>query len=952
MKKTLTIICSLFCSAIYSQTVYWNAKPSNNHPNNDSLYLGDFSLEKTAKDVANLLNLASGTSTYIDQFYSGTLPTAGIILHIDTLWETSKRLQYCTITGNGTNKLIFTASTSGGVRFGIYSYLAELGFKFYAPGDLWQKIPNVSSPFQNINKTYETTREVHEWFNSGGNGYAPLVDSTGAILDQKQEIYMLRNNMINEYAVGGHVGESWVEDRKSFLLANPCWVAEYDSAHIPTPGAMPSIFNTAAMMDYADYAASQQTSYVGSRDVTNRSRISIEAADGTRWGNTATSCGVTSWPSGSEQQFTLANFATNHLKSKITFPFKTTCYAYAEHPDPPTFSLDTSIQVGIANGYQTNASPFGQLHRWKNKHIVNGKPAIFEYEYFNLASGNGQPPYASMKYMADQAKRINLWNTLGVFHESTNSIFASCLYLNAYQKSLMDGSDFKTNFNGTITDLFPGSKSAVMELYELWGNENAVLNGGLLFENAKRFPHYFSLISKIDSLASGTEEIQRVRMLKAYMHYMVLQTDMAISSDDSLTRDPKVQTLCNYLASVWLTGIVNSYQQINISLSAVGVKQSTIDYWSQVYVDSNNVFLGFNYKPGPFIANPPITDNQIDANFVADKNLFAPYCDYAYIEPHDIVNEACLAGLIPKDTIFTTIQGQNSSSITYYIDASGPGSVRFRYNKSAAFANHKAQIIFDSQDGLYSFSKSIDSTQSGIIDLIIPKSGEYLLGILYRDSLKMDVEIISNGNYVYKNTPIYPLEYETYPDSISSPRFIYVPRNIKQLYFTVYFHFNDTITASEYQFRKADGTKPPVKISAVDSSQYYVEVDSANAGKFWQLYVPSTLSPTFYIVNTQNVELYLQSGICTPASVENIKNEIDFEVFPNPTGGIFSVRTKAEGLVNLTIFNITGQRVFHQQFAKWTGIEQLDLSLLTGGVYLIRLENKGLYSNHKIIISK
>ncbi len=257
MKKTLFLI-SLFCFSeiAFAQTIYWNAKPSNNHSNIDSLYDGDFTLLKTAKDLASLLNKATGGSAYSYEFYSDTLPTTGIIFYIDTLWETTKPVQYCTVVGDVTNTLTFRASSSYGIRFGVYSFLGELGFKFYGPSELWQITPNIPGPFQLIDKTYQSTREVHGWFGSGGSGPVPIYDSLGVVILDKWELYQTRNNMLNEYGnLGSHVGEAWVTENDSLLRANLCWLTEYNGEHHVKPGSMPSIYNDSAMTHYANFAA-------------------------------------------------------------------------------------------------------------------------------------------------------------------------------------------------------------------------------------------------------------------------------------------------------------------------------------------------------------------------------------------------------------------------------------------------------------------------------------------------------------------------------------------------------------------------------------------------------------------------------------------------------------------------------------------------------------------------
>ena len=48
---------------------------------------------------------------------------------------------------------------------------------------------------------------------------------------------------------------------------------------------------------------------------------------------------------------------------------------------------------------------------------------------------------------------------------------------------------------------------------------------------------------------------------------------------------------------------------------------------------------------------------------------------------------------------------------------------------------------------------------------------------------------------------------------------------------------------------------------------------------------------------------------------------------------------KAKGLVNINVFNITGQNTYVRQYPKWNGMETLDMSSFPPGMYLVKIEN-------------
>ncbi|MDP2385438.1 MAG: T9SS type A sorting domain-containing protein [Bacteroidota bacterium] len=938
-KMILLLLVSVF-SVCKSQTIYYDGieDPGVLYYNEDS------TLRETAIDLVGLFNKALNVNTFSIAPLTDTSITTGIFLKIDTNLLSTQRLQYCTAVSDGINKITFIASSSNGVRFGVYSYLAELGFKFYSPDSLWDIIPSLTTPYTLLSKVYKTPVEMHGWFGTGGFG-VNAIDSTGSVMADKWSKFQRRNNMSNEYRGGGHIGEEWLSTNLSFLQANPCYVAEHNGQINFTPGIMPNVLNPAAKLHWANFAHTSFLSSYPERDPFMRGRISIEAADATLWGNTnSQNCNTSNWPSMSEQQFTLANYTTNYLKSQISFPFKTIAYAYAVHSDPPSFSLDTSILLGVAAGWQLETSVVGQLYRW---HLVHQN--LFEYDYLNIPDFNQQYPYASLKYLKNQANRINNWQTDGIQYESTYSIFAGAFLLQPFHKALMDGSNVENNQNTLVNDLFPGSKSKINELFNLWFNDNHFLASPFQYESKHRFPLYFSIINQADGLALGADEKKRIRMLKSYMHYLTLINDVkAFPADTCAQEDALVQTLCNYVVRIYKTGIINAHQQLNITLSQEATRSKLLD-WVTYDTIGNPTWLN-----GPFNAQTPITDAEIDAEFISDTIKYAKHCNFKYVEPFDIIEEACKSNLIPKDTIRIHLFSYYDNGQLFSLYAPTAGNIQIKFKKDANSINKRLTFTIDSDDQLYTHTEYIDSiTQSGTFSLSIPSSGTYQL-LINSPSIETyaDVSIISNGNFVYRSSAIYSGDMiDWYRDSLSAPRYIYVPKELDKLYFSVSNSHSDTLMAARYKFTNAQGNKPVLYVEPSDSNEYYFNVDTANAGKFWQLYVDSTVSNLFTLVNTQNVELYLQPGTCNLLSIKEY-NKIDFQIFPNPSTGRFTINMKAEGNVNINVYNIIGQKSYSHQYPKWNGTDELDLSSLQPGIYLLRIENKGVFSTKKIVIAR
>ncbi|MBI9064787.1 MAG: T9SS type A sorting domain-containing protein, partial [Marinilabiliaceae bacterium] len=77
----------------------------------------------------------------------------------------------------------------------------------------------------------------------------------------------------------------------------------------------------------------------------------------------------------------------------------------------------------------------------------------------------------------------------------------------------------------------------------------------------------------------------------------------------------------------------------------------------------------------------------------------------------------------------------------------------------------------------------------------------------------------------------------------------------------------------------------------------------------------------------------------------------DIRVYPNPSNGIFTISQGSNGAVaQFEVFNISGVRVQSGVLAKSS--EQVDLTRLSEGVYILRLVSKHTEQLMKLIIKK
>src|SRR5688572_24813812 len=133
-QRIVFIVLLCFATTLHAQTVYYPSQSSG-------------LLKSTAEDVAELFQRAIHGSKFTAAAYT-SVPSTGIILIYD---ESITGDQSCRIESDGKSFIKFSASQDNGLSFGIYNYFRSLGFRFYLPGTIWEKIPQLSSPYQSIN---------------------------------------------------------------------------------------------------------------------------------------------------------------------------------------------------------------------------------------------------------------------------------------------------------------------------------------------------------------------------------------------------------------------------------------------------------------------------------------------------------------------------------------------------------------------------------------------------------------------------------------------------------------------------------------------------------------------------------------------------------------------------------------------------------------------------------
>ena len=80
---------------------------------------------------------------------------------------------------------------------------------------------------------------------------------------------------------------------------------------------------------------------------------------------------------------------------------------------------------------------------------------------------------------------------------------------------------------------------------------------------------------------------------------------------------------------------------------------------------------------------------------------------------------------------------------------------------------------------------------------------------------------------------------------------------------------------------------------------------------------------------------------------ENRKTSFNSYIYPNPSKGIFTIRTDTEN-TKVEVYSTLGKLILKDNIIK--GVKQIDISKESKGIYFIRLQNNEKIIDDKIIL--
>ncbi len=840
LTTAVLVLCMLYTQA---QTVFY--------PQGSSQLL-----KATVEDAVMLFQKAIKNSQFSTQSYN-SLPSSGIIFIYD---QSITDNQACKVESDGISFIKFSASQDNGLCFGIYQYLQGLGFRFYQPGAIWELVPELNSPFKKMDSIITNGFKYRTWVVSGGSNRWIMDNNTTYGWDtypgengHNLALYQRRNGMLGTYRFAGHRGDIMTGTYISSLQSNPCYVACYNNSRSANNQSVPDVNNPAAMNLWSSTIEQKYTQYrntiLNNQSVyVNQARnfnyayqyIGIEVPDGARWGNSQdnTGCQNNGYSTESDQQFTLANYTAGQLGSRYPSA-RFQVYAYSTHANVPSSSVQISNKIDvqlIPAVYQNLTSTNGLRKRWLDR-----TKNISEYHYLNLSSWSGETPAFYLGDLKTTVQSAKNNQTQGLVWEASPAKFASLPYLLAANNYLLSSTSVDGTLQEFCNNMFGDASQPVYTLLQLWADQKSMAGG---ISNKYRIPLYLRTIAAAESKLQNSPDIikERLRELKAYLHYMVLYFDWAGDPRSNDAKMNKAADLCLYLAKTNRLQLVNSYYLISVIVSRYATGSS-------FYQQYNNT-SGLAYQNGNL---PLITAAEIENNFQTDQALYGNLVsDYRFEEAVSIKGRYDAGNINPLKKI--NVQLKYTNGIDYYnrsefmIQAPAAGSFTINYKPGFDQAA-KGYINFtvESTDGLPQVIRdvSLDRTASaGSLLVTLPAAGGYKLTVSSKYQSLVDLEIITNKNVFYKNGGVFGKATEIYSgDPAGLPGYFYVPAGLSKVYFSLSTHYAAARGfASEEKINDAfaftDNSGRTLKARFVtpnDSSLFFIDIPADARGSFCRI---------------------------------------------------------------------------------------------------------------------
>lgn len=626
------------------------------------------------------------------------------------------------IIASGTHSALIIGTGENSFINGIYTFMHELGFRWYMPGDAWAKVPPINKTKLKIKKLYRPSFQNRSYFGTGGIAAVPNLDPENTF-KRDFDSWDMRNRYTRDFSTTGHLGGVFYSKNKTVLNAHP----EYSCGGIVSTKGFIDISNPNAVNLFVNWAINQV-------DTSARFQmIGTEPADGSGDADDCLPTGMPGISTWSDKYFWLANQVAQ--KAAVTRPKALVqIYAYASHAATPSFPLHEKIYpIVVPYAFQNVTSPRQFINMWQQK--IGGRPMGL-YDYWNITQWSLDVPEFNLYTIPE---KLSMWRqnkVTTVKLESTNAKGPMGHALWIAGQMMWDASlSFDSLYAEFLTDCFGPAASDIKNMYDRWS---------LNYQRDLEWAFTVRDLKVAASKTSDTAILNRIRELKAYAHYLRLANEYQNQFNSA-----NYQQLIKYILSIHhlrllqTRALVSNYIKPPAGSDPVAIK---------------NMILSLA------AAAVPLSASEIEANFAAD--LAASPTLYTLSDfKFDIKQAAAITGIPAAQP--QSINGRNT--YLFYVPTTRTVTFQAGANKPTQFL-----LVDSSETVLKDQVVAASDTGYQTISVTLPQGSYFVsFGALYgRARLKFPegIPFFTDGRY-YDNYQ-YPLQYVFVPDDVNEIAYI------------------------------------------------------------------------------------------------------------------------------------------------------------------------------------
>jgi hypothetical protein len=600
------------------------------------------------------------------------------------------------------------------------------------------------------------------------------------------------------------------------------------------------------------------------------------------------------------------------------------------------------VQV-VPSAFQFETSTRGLLNRWYGKNV-----SLSEYHYLNIAQWSGETPSFRLTELKNTLRRIKENHAQGIVWEAAPSKFASLPYLLAANNYLLRQMPVDSTLDEFCRSLFGRAHATIYRLLQDWSSEEVVnLNNGIQ-DNKYKIPHYLRLIQTAESQLQfgSTAEKQRLRELKAYLHYMVLYYDWHFEQSQDGRKERMAAALCNYLARANGLQLVNSYTLLNMVVQPYGENHPIYQQF--------NTTNGSAYQTGTL---QPLSDADIELDFQNDLNRLLPTAGpYRFNGLEETAAAMDRLGLQPLEEIKVKIGYTHGKNYThrseFFIYAKKAGRFSVQYvprfdmteqgsiNITVEWLDHPLGVLTDFTIGR--------NQGAGNLEVNLPGPGVYRMSVVSKLQAAVALNILTRGHYFLKHDAYLGNTVENYrahPESL--PGYFFIPPGIDRVQFSLnnsnpagMGHAGEATVNEAFRFIGPD-TKPLKArlMNGKDSALFFLPVPVNSDGMFFR--AEKMEQYRMCLANVSNFYWYARKKDCCETTESQ-----DLLAYPNPGPGIYRFSRAGEPVLvqSVQVYSSSGVPVN-------AGLNGglLDIRHLPAGLYFYRASSGSRMHTGKLI---